>query len=569
MARLPAFFLPVLGLLRDWRLWAGAASGLLFALSFPPFNLGGLVWVAMVPLLLSIWWQAPRKATPPGGREDGVPPPADAMGKCLWKCSWRALVFLNPPGSAWAFGLVFSWVAFHWIKTVTMIGWLLLGVYLAVYPAFWGRLMELVSPAKCVGQPFVRSRDNLLLAAVAGALWVILEGCRATFFTGFGWNMAGVALHNDLAMAQLAEILGVEGLSFLVVYVNSIIALTFVRFHREIVAARLRPHLDFSLTGVLVVVCFLFGVERLTREEVGVDLRVAAIQTAISLEERRSEEFVPELLKIHEELTETASATNPDLVVWPEAAIPGGILLHRDTREFVEKCSDLGDFALLHGTLDADGVGEYNAAALLPANKSGWQIQHKIHLVPFGEYVPFRDSFPLFAWIVGDQIPSDFDSGRSVNLFELQEHGILIAPLICFEDTLPWLVGRFAVKGANLLVNVTNDAWFLESAGSHQHFANARLRAIETRRPMVRAANTGVTAFIDTHGRVRKLEDDGGGTFTRGYLAAAIKVPDSHVGQTFYTSNPWVMPLFAWVMGIIGGLLFAVAGRRRMADSNA
>ena len=125
------------------------------------------------------------------------------------------------------------------------------------------------------------------------------------------------------------------------------------------------------------------------------------------------------------------------------------------------------------------------------------QVYRKLHLVPFGEYVPGRNTVPFVARIVGDQVPADFARGKEPVVFRLTTDKVQVAPLICFEDTLGELTRQFVLRGANLLANVTNDGWFLHSAGSRQHLDNAIFRCVETRRPMVRAANTGVTCFVN------------------------------------------------------------------------
>src|SRR5213075_2259082 len=165
------------------------------------------------------------------------------------------------------------------------------------------------------------------------------------------------------------------------------------------------------------------------------------------------------------------------------------------------------------------------------------QIYRKVHLVPFGEYVPGRHTIPLLARVVGDQVPDDFAFGKEFTVFQLTGDKAKVAPLICFEDTIGDLARQFVLRGANLLVNLTNDAWFLHSAGSQQHLTNAIFRCVETRRPMARAANTGVTCFVNQFGRVTQvLLDDTGSTFTEGVLTGEVKVPTEHE-LTFYTRH--------------------------------
>ena len=144
---------------------------------------------------------------------------------------------------------------------------------------------------------------------------------------------------------------------------------------------------------------------------------------------------------------------------------------------------------LLLGTIDLDETRAYNAALLVSESGERVQIYRKVHLVPFGEYVPGRHTIPLLARVVGDQVPDDFAFGKEHTVFHLTNAKALIAPLICFEDTIGDLTRQFVLGGANLLANVTNDGWFLRSAGSQQHLANAVFRCVETRLPMVRAAN--------------------------------------------------------------------------------
>jgi apolipoprotein N-acyltransferase len=159
---------------------------------------------------------------------------------------------------------------------------------------------------------------------------------------------------------------------------------------------------------------------------------------------------------------------------------------------------------------------------------------------------------PFISKIVGDQVPGDFTRGKEPVVFRLTTDQVKVAPLICFEDTLGELTRQFVLRGANLLANVTNDGWFLRSAGGRQHLANAVFRCVETRRPMVRAANTGVTCFVNRFGRVTQvLLDAKGSQFTEGVLTGSVDIPVSGE-HTFYTRHG---ELFAKICGAVA-LLF-------------
>ena len=181
--------------------------------------------------------------------------------------------------------------------------------------------------------------------------------------------------------------------------------------------------------------------------------------------------------------------------------------------------------------------------------------------VPFGEFIPLRHSFPLFAWIAGDLVPGDFVAGNNLTLLTTENPPVKIAPLICFEDTLGDLTRRFVLEGAQLLVNLTNDGWFLRSSGAEQHLANAIFRTIETRRPLVRCANTGVTCFVDVCGRIRQeLRSPSGDSFVEGFLNGKIDVP---VGGelTFYARHGEIFSIGALTV-TIGAILSRVFRRR-------
>lgn len=504
-----------------WPWCCAALSGLLLALCLPRWDQTWLCWFALTPLIYAVWFSS-----------------APSRQRKKWKRD--ALL-------GYVAGLVFFSVAFGWLATLATLmenPWLLalpflLALYMALYFAFWAWFVGLIPRGDLL---FLTSRRNLWIAALGASAWSAHEWVRGWFLSGWGWNNLGTALHGkQIAMAQIAEWTGVAGPSFLIAFANLIAVVTVRRFISEIRRARLRPHWDFNLTMLLLGLTLLHGGRILLRKEnLGdfVPLRVAAVQANIPQNEKFDEEFEQHIFDHYRWLTKTALPLNPQLVIWPEAATPRGIFADEINHRFVLDIAAQGDFNFLLGSIDSDlQEHDFNIAAMLTDGGSHIQVYHKMHLVPFGEFIPFRNSFPLFAKVAGDMVPGDFTPGREFTIFETKNPSLKIAPLICFEDTLGNLTRQFVLRGAQLLVNVTNDGWFLHSPATEQHLVNAVFRAIETRRPLVRAANTGVTCFVDTTGRVtRELRDPKNGPFLTGVLSGVVNVP-THGEITFYTTH--------------------------------
>ena len=536
-----------------WPWFAAALSGALLVACFPPWNVAWLCWVALTPLISAIWF-APRGAQRP----------------------WRRQTLLG-----YVAGFVFFAGAFYWLSSLGPLfsqPWLntlplLLALYMGLYFAFWawfiGALVEpsstsfhsaadrsrtatfgrltpfgirgFAEPATAPdprAKPFLSSRGNLLTAALAAAAWVSHEWIRGWLFSGFGWNGLGVALHADLRMIQIADITGVAGLSFLVAFCNVMIVLVIRRIAAELGPVFLkRIRWEFSLTIALVVLVFGYGVRQLMTmrpEAHARTLRVAAVQPNIPQNEKFSPESEDKVLQRLEGLTSLAAATQPDLLLWPEAATPRGMFADELNHAFVLRQAQRGDFAMLLGTLDADleKRAEFNVATLLTEQGQRAQTYRKMHLVPFGEYLPLRESFPLFAMIAGELVPMDFSRGREFTVMQIAAPPVKLSALICFEDTLGDLTRRFVLNGAELLVNLTNDGWFLRTAAAEQHLANAVFRAVENRRPLVRCANTGVTAAIDIRGAVQRWVP----LFEQGFATRPVTVSAART-FTFYTRH--------------------------------
>ena len=553
-------------LLRLWPWLAAIATGVLYAACFPPFNYDWLCWIALTPLLAAIWFSNGQS-----------------------KRRWPRDILLG-----YIAGVSFFWSVFPWLRTVTVPGWLLVGAYMAIYMALWSWLCGLLRPglrklrhkpvegldavnrrlnekyavdaalrrrdddsvadastqrggynteipadSPARRSPWLSSVNNLRLAFFLAAAWVAQEWLRSIVFSGWGWNTLGTALHRQIVLIQIAELTGVAGISFMIAFTNVILLATVRRFILETQVKPMRPHFDLTLTMASVVGVMAFGLHCLQIHRETKPLNVALVQPNIPREEKFTVEFAGKTFDLFTRLSRPAleSSIKPDLLVWPESAMPGPVLADELSHRFVMDFSASAKTDLMLGTIDLDAERAYNAALLVSDSGARLQIYRKVHLVPFGEYVPGRHTIPLLARVVGDQVPDDFAFGKEFTVFKLSGEKAKVAPLICFEDTIGDLARQFVLAGANLLVNVTNDGWFLKSAGSRQHLANAVFRCVETRLPMVRAANTGVTCFINEFGNITQmLVDENRSPFTQGTLTGQVGIV-ADPEPTFYVRH--------------------------------
>jgi apolipoprotein N-acyltransferase len=528
-----------------WPWFAAIVSGVLCTLCFPPFDQGWLGWIALVPLIGAVWFSGEN---------------------CRRR--WLRNLLLG-----YLAGVVFFTGTFSWLGALGELYQsfflrglsFLLSTYLALHFAFWSWFIGFLKP-----KMFAMSWRNLLVAFFAASAWVTHEWIRGWLFSGFGWNGLGVALHQSWPIIQVSEFTGIVGISFALAFVNIIAVTTPLRLFAEARTHRMRPHFDLTLTMIGMVALFAFGLHRTQNPSPTKSLRVAAVQASVPQLQKFDPQYTREIFQRFSRLSEIALRADPPpgLLVWPESSMPDPVRDESsESYRFVKQLSASSKTDLLLGTLDFEESRDYNAAVLVSSGGERLQVYRKIHLVPFGEYIPSRHSFPLFAAIAGTWVPGDFTAGADYTVFDLTRNGARVAPLICFEDTVGDLVRRFALNGANLFVDITNDGWFLRSSGSKQHLANAIFRCVENRRPMVRAANTGVTCFVDQFGHVTQiLRDDTGNTFTEGVLTGEITIPQD--GQlTFYTRHgEWFAESCAIVTLIT--LIFVFVRRRFIRDAS-
>jgi apolipoprotein N-acyltransferase len=339
---------------------------------------------------------------------------------------------------------------------------------------------------------------------------------------GFPWGLLGYSQYSVLPVIQIAEVTGVYGVSFVVVAVNAALAGTLMLTWR-------RGATGIGVAGALLVGVLAFGGQRLGEVTPRQEVSVALIQPSIEQPLKWDPAHQVTTLNIHLGLTRRAAAGRPGLIVWPETAAPTA--LRRDPelqRTLADIVREEGS-PILVGSLDvADDLPgappRYSNAAFLVGAGGIVGRYDKIHLVPFGEYVPMSS---VIGFVRGwAEFISDLEPGRTPTVF--QGPPAPFGVVICYEGIFPELVRRFIRGGAQFMVNMTNDAWFGRTSGPWQHLSMYPFRAVEHRVAIVRAANTGVSAFIAPSGRIaRQLH-----LFDRGVLRDSIPL---RRGQTLYT----------------------------------
>lgn len=502
-----------------------ALSGLLLAAAFPTFNLHFLAWIALVPLLLALKEQNIKNGFLLGGIA----------------------------------GIVYFAGTVHWVtNSVHFYGGiplvpaslitLLLCAYLALYPAVFGAAIV-----------HLRKIHPAFFFIAAPALWATLELARAYIFSGFPWSLLGYTQYRVLPMIQIADITGVYGVSFVIVLVNTSAA--------EFITNR--KNYPAVIVAVLVVALVLvYGFAKLHSSERAGAITVSVVQGNIEQDKKWDPAYQAETIAVYKRLTGEALKQHPDLVIWPETATPfyfmagnpSDRVLSQDLVEFVKQ----NRVPLLFGSPTYEVkpsrqiIGR-NSAFLLSGEGRVEGRYDKIHLVPFGEYVPLKKLLFFVEKMV--QAIGDFQGGNEYTVMTVpydeqgQRKNTTVCTVICYEIIFPELVRRFVDQGAEIVTTITNDAWFGRTAAPYQHFSMAVFRAVENRVPVARAANTGISGFIDSNGKILETS----GIFTEAELTHKL-VPGTE--KTFYTKYG---DIFSYACLIATIALLALPSRKKIS----
>jgi len=509
-------------------------SALLMVLSFPRFDLWPCAWFSLVPLLFAL---------------DGRKP-------------------LQAFRTAYGAGIVFFLGTINWLIHVTLPGMIMVVLYLALFFGLFGLFSSRL----------MRSQGMSLIALPAA--WVTAEYLRSNLLTGFGWALIGYSQYKNLPIIQIADITGVYGVSFLVVMVN----VGIYRAIREIPglkrttgsgrSQRLKRLIAlFVIVTLSLFLVLSYGVRRIRTIYAGTPLKIAVIQGNIPQDEKWDARFKDRIMRQYERLTRDSLRESPDLVIWPETAVPGFLEEEKDLGQRVVAAAKEAGVPLLVGA-PRKGTGDeyFNSALLFSRTGALIDSYDKVHLVPFGEYIPFRKVFSFVERFAPTPIGNFARGGRFTIfrfVFERQSasEGVLLSRkkniafscLICFEDIFPELARAYSLQGAQFLVNITNDAWFLKSSAPYQHAQASVFRAVETRLPVVRCANTGLSCFIDQKGRIfETVKNDQENIFVEGFKMHTLSLVRA---RTWYSTVGDAFAFLSIAITVIGLSLPSVQRR--------
>ena len=537
---------------------AAACCGFLLWAAFPPLENWESAWVALIPLLLMAHVSRPAVSFRWGW----------LGGMVFWLLSLSWLLRLSRTGG--------------WPPLVAL-GWVALSAYCALYVGAFAAaaaflMRRLTAPDR--GPPWFRNLGigRLLLVIVLPAVWCGLEHIRGTWFTGFGWNTLGVSQFRNPAVIQWAAWGGVYAVSAPMVALNAALALTAIDIVPGFGTVRRRLHPELLLGLVMASATWIGGARMAASERAAASrtkrdtVKVAAVQPAIPQRKKWTADAVDRIYRELETQTRFAELGRPELIVWPETALPASLPNDSRSLDFVRDVADRTP--LLVGSMEAtpetspEEPAFSNSVFLFDADGRIRQVYRKVHLVPFGEYIPFDRHVPLLKRMA----PLGFScrAGREITVFRLPDRPeAAFSSLICFEDTIPSLAREAVGSGARFLVNQTNDAWFDGTVGPLQHLSQCVFRSVENRVDTVRVANTGVTCHIDAAGRIVSVLSDGGNDRTpvAGFALYAVGLRPSNRPPTPYgrggdllfgvPCQGVTLALGAWA------LLHGIAARRR------
>ena len=492
-------------------------SGLLIFLSFPKYGSGIVAWAALIPLFFALQGVQSREGFKLGFLA-GV---AAHVGILYW------IVYVV---------VQYGYLPFY----VGIAAMLLLSAYLSLYTAFFAFVVV-----------FLRGRGIPLFFS-APLVWTLLDYARSHLLTGFPWEQLAHSQFIYHNVTQIADITGTYGITFAIVLINAVLYDLFS--HRS----RRRVRIAESVTACFLIANMItYGHVRVAAIDKSMhharSLDVALIQGNIDQNLKWNSLYQSQTIDIYRSLSLQSVPSPGGLIVWPETAMPFYFLQRNALQAAVIDVAVTSRSALLFGSPSYEGKGSnisyMNSAYLLGLDGSLQGRYDKVHLVPYGEYVPLRSLFPFINKLVAGV--GDFKQGKGYYPLNTGDHRLGV--LICYEGILPEAAREYKRRNADLLVNITNDAWFGRTSAPYQHLSMTVFRAIENRLYLVRAANTGISAIIDPTGRILSST----GIFERTILKGSVKTIEE---KTFYAAYG---DLFVYLCAATLAVLIILSMQRR------
>lgn len=495
------------------KLFLALLCGIILSLSFPPFKLGFLAYFGLIPFFVLLNNENYKGAI-----------------------KWGYLT-----------GLFFNMGTLYWINWVTIPGSIGAILYLPVYFILFA-----------IFYTFLRQRlgINYLLLSVP-FLWTGIEYLRSLGVLGFPWTSLAYSQTYYLSLIQYASFTSVYGVSFWIVSINVVVLAIFYNYRKlnHVIAL-------YLILVVLFITPWVYGKWVIPHpdKEVQEKVRVALVQGNIDPFLKNDSDFWDEQFTIYDSLTRKAVEYEPDLIIWPETAVPTYLRYDRSYLSNVRNLVNSVNIPLLTGAHDYQFYSNheyktYNSVFLVEPNKHLMESYAKLHLVPFGERVPFTEAFPRFKDFLEslEMGEGNFSPGESIKTFLVplkknsssQPTNIRLSMVICFESMFPELVRRFVTdSNSQLLAIITNDAWFKRSSAPYHHAQAAVFRAIENRISIARCANTGVSMFIDSYGKIL----DQSPIFERLYMVNDVQLRNQ---QSFFAKYGNIFSLAISIMNLV------------------
>ncbi len=442
-------------------------AALLLSHAFPPYDNAILAWVGLMPFLAVLYHTR------------------NLRSKMLYSFLFGVCYF----------GSVLFWVTSVsvWVGVWGYVAWVALLIYQALFLLLFAYGFQSVQDRLTPGLHFI----------AVPFLWIFVEWARSIGEFAVPGAFLGYTQYQNLPLIQISQIVGVFGISFLIVMVNSYLALIFQQFD---VRKGISRFYDFRFHAIILVLLlgnvYFLGAGILSSPSYGVNkiFRIAVIQPNISQEIKLNPRNTYDTLNVLSSMTGALNGGKVDLVVWPETAVTTLIVSDAQALSYVRNAALSAGSFLLTGAFSLENGKIFNSLYLFSNNGAILGRYDKQRLVPFGEYLPFKTL--LFPFLESTGFFAQEQSGN--NSVQILDTGKLkVGGLICFESLFPWLAKQRAKK-SDILVTVTNDAWFGSSAAAYQHLAAGPFRAIENRKYFIQCANTGISAIIDPYGRIIK-----------------------------------------------------------------